>query len=163
MDLSKFADIAGIVSLIIIVGPFIWKKGGFFSSKIKNIGLFLYQSKVRQCLLRVYQRIFQPRVEIESKPSLRDGNKSFNYKSKSDEGIRLPINISGETEIFDGVIGLKAAPIDPFLTSLYSLDIEQNKPGYMLFGKCILGIDPDEVSRLKRQCYFREIVESQNN
>ena len=155
--------IGGLILAAIIGGiQFTWKKRGFLVSKIKSTSLFHFLLKVKELLSDICQRIFQPKIEKNPKPSLQNYILSFgSWQSKSGDGITLTIEIDGQTEIYNNVIDIRASRIDPF-TPLYSLSIEQKKSGYALYGRDILGINSSEIQRLARMFYFREVVESQN-
>lgn len=151
------STIAGIV--------YLWEKRGSLISKIKSAALFLHLPEARKYFCGIYRRIFRSKVEVESKISLPDYVNSFGeWKSKSNAGIQLPVKGNAEIEVYKNVTSIGVSPLDPFSPSpLYGLDIEQKKLGYASYGKCILGISHDEIHRLAKQFYFREIVESQHN
>lgn len=154
---SYISTIAGLV--------YLWEKREFLISKIKSAGSFLHLPEISKYCLGIYRRIFQPNIEIESKVSLPDYINSFGkWQSNSSVGIQLPIKVDDETEIYKNVTSIGASQLDPFSPyPLYGLDIEQKKTGYASYGKYILGISHDEIHRLAKQFYFREIVESRHN
>ena len=165
-DFVNFLQIVGSIASIITVLNYVRNCKGFVA-KVKRISsslaLFLHLTEIKEFFSDIYKRISQRNIKTNLKPSLSDyANHSFNWKSKSDDGITIPIRMDGETEIFNNVTGLRASLLDPF-SSLYGLDIDQNKPGYASYGKSILGVDRGVVSKLAKQCYFREIVESQSS
>ena len=165
-DFMNFLHIVGSIASIITILIYVRNCKGFVA-KVKRIAsslaLFFHLTEIKEFFSDIHKRISQGHIKANLKPSLSDyANHSFNWKSKSDDGITIPIKMDGETEIFNNVTGLKSTLLDPF-SSLYGLDIDQNKPGYALYGKSILGVDRGVVSKLAKQCYFREIVESQNS
>ena len=155
--------VSGIASIIAILIYVRNCKG--LAANVKGVSsslaLFLRLTKIKKFFLDVYKSISQGDIKTNLKPSLPDYfNHSFNWKSESDDGTTIRVRVNDEIEIFNNVTGLKASLMDPF-SLLYELDIDQNKPGYTSYGKSILGIDHSVVSKLARQCYFREVVESQ--
>ena len=165
MDLSHLIDIRSIVSSLVVAAilaiiAFVWRKRGFLVSKIKAIGLSLRLPEVKERFLDIYQRVFQSNRKIEVGQSLQDYIESFReWTSKSEIGITLPITVDSITTIYHNLtsISISALPLD---LSLYRLDIELLKPGYMRYSRTILGISGSEFSRLARLFYFWEIVES---
>lgn len=155
-------DAVGLYISTIAALVYLWEKREFLISKIKSAGSLLHLPEVGLYFFGIYRRIFPSSIETESKVSLPDYISSFGqWKSKSSDGIQLPIKVDDALEVYKNVISIGASRLDPFSPSpLYGLDIEQNKRGYASYGKSILGISRSEIYRLARQFYFREIVES---
>lgn len=167
-NLSQLFDIKSIISALTVAAilgiiALIWKKRDFLVRKIKNISSFLRLPQAKEFILDVYQRIFQSYTQFENKPSLQDYMKSFGrWESKTRTGITLNIKIGSEQVIYENVVNFRVSPIDPF-GSLYNLEIELIKPGYALYTRSILGVSKEEIFKLARLTYYREIVESENN
>ena len=161
---AVFEAVAPYISTIAGV-VYLWERRGFLISKIKSAGSFLHLPEANKYCLGIYRRIFRSNVKVESKLSLPDYVNSFGeWKSKYSAGIQLPVKVDAEIEVYKNVTSIGASRLDPFSPSpLYGLDIEQEKLGYASYGKCILGISHDEIHRLAKQFYFREIVDSQHN
>lgn len=152
-----------VLTAILAIIRFIWKKRSFIATKIKSTRLFHFLLKAKGTFLDICGRLFQPEIEIKPKVSLPDYVKSFGtWKSKSGAGIMLSVKVETETTIYNNVTSVRVSRIDPF-TPLYELDIELEKPGYALYHRTILGISYSEIYRLARMFYFREIVENYNN
>ena len=168
MDFSKLIDVKSVFSGLIVLTiatiiGFFSKKPNFLRSKFKSVSSFLHLPVVKEHFGDIYKRIFQNHKVNETQQSLPDYIRSFgSWKSKSGDGITLSITVDSESRIYNDVTSVRAYQIDP-LSQFYGLDMECKKPGYVLYGKSILGIRPTEIVKIAKKCYFQELKEGQNN
>ena len=168
MDFSKLIDVKSVFSGLIVLTiatiiGFFSKKPSYLRSKFKSVSFFLRLSVVKEHCADIYRRIFQNQQINETQQSLPDYIRSFgSWKSKSGDGITLSITVDSKDRIYNDVTSVRAYQIDP-LSQFYGLDMEYKKPGYVLYGKSILGIRPTEIVKIAKKCYFQELKEGQNN